>query len=1266
MTDEPTARGASDANERQARVAAAVEEARRALGGTDHEGWPPPESLAPAIDQLTAVEAELSRHGENSNLVSVCLGIALGVRCLGAGADAAPEDRAQALRRLRWADAEGPLELRYVVEARMALVLLLVPWARSVLRGVRPALLDALLVTGDVRVVSESELRNLAEAARVLDRIARTPLAPAAARANEYLRRVFDRVLTAARPGTARAPAADALAADGLAANALAANALATDGLAADGPVVNRSATAAPEDTLRDAVRDLVTLAGACGIRPFTRVLVWFATWLDADASAGPGDEMGLPPGALLPLRRVAEAQRFDAGQIRDAAELALRALRELPAERAEARANIARLHGWLLAGAGTREPGLVDFNTVERPLADPYATSGNPFEAWPVGLAAEPGFVSHVNERGPDRVRDFLAHAGLRERGSAARRDLLLATLSGDPGFLHDAATLLSEALSAVSPDSWWFLSLGQQLANVLDRAGHDGSLRDAEASLALLRELSAALEREGSLAPEAPFALDIALSTADAELRHARRTGDHEALPGLARDLRARLAALPPDGERRDQVARRLAETAELIERPVEQRQASEQEITGLRFLGTATPHPMSGGPMDEAALRSMIAEARADLGRPTVHADHEYDRRAQLGLAQLFLALHGESDPAVLDDAIAELSRARALIGLGHGGPERVEVLIKLAEAHTLRSLRRGPEFPGDIASFWNVTREAMSELAVEVFLQSGTDHGLSVALNGALLSRRLAYPLAPSAPDQAVLALEDGRALVLQAIAASRTLPRLLDAAGHPELADRWRARTANGSAAPIPSGLRRAALSALGVRPRRGGEFTLARRLLRTATTRELTAGLAATGTDALVYLLPGQTAGAVIPGRALILRPGAEPRGLPLPELTLPGSPPLERYLDAAAARSRSLDDPAAGADGRAEAEERWRAALAALCDWAWGAAVGPVLAALGPTPRGRPPRIVLVPCGQLGVVPWHAARQPASDGGPGGPGAGTRARYACELAVFSYAPSGTQFLAAAARRRTPPAAGRQVLLADPELTLPWAEMEADALRAACYPAASRYGEFPAGDEPPDAAGTPEELLAALPGGANPAQLIHLACHALAAPRPTASALRLAQPPGAPPDAGRLTVSEILDTVAGGPADAPGEANAGPLIVLSACETDLSTRRHDEALTLATALVACGAADVVGSRWAVVDGATAVLMAVFHHHLTAGGLAPPDALRAAQLWMLDPHREPPPTLPDPLRREAGRPDLHRPHLWAAFTHQGNPRPAPAR
>ncbi|RKN47005.1 CHAT domain-containing protein [Streptomyces hoynatensis] len=138
-------------------------------------------------------------------------------------------------------------------------------------------------------------------------------------------------------------------------------------------------------------------------------------------------------------------------------------------------------------------------------------------------------------------------------------------------------------------------------------------------------------------------------------------------------------------------------------------------------------------------------------------------------------------------------------------------------------------------------------------------------------------------------------------------------------------------------------------------------------------------------------------------------------------------------------------------------------------------------------------------------------------------------------------------------------------------------------------------------------------------------------------------------------DAGRLTVAGILDAAGHPPADRPG-----PLVVLSACETDLSTRDHDEALTLATALVGGGAADVVGSRWAVQDGTAAVMMVVFHHYLASGGLAPPDALRAAQLWMLDPHREAMPALSGPLRIEATRPDLHHIRHWAAFTHQGNP------
>ncbi|MBO1285641.1 CHAT domain-containing protein [Streptomyces sampsonii] len=255
----------------------------------------------------------------------------------------------------------------------------------------------------------------------------------------------------------------------------------------------------------------------------------------------------------------------------------------------------------------------------------------------------------------------------------------------------------------------------------------------------------------------------------------------------------------------------------------------------------------------------------------------------------------------------------------------------------------------------------------------------------------------------------------------------------------------------------------------------------------------------------------------------------------------------------------------------------------------------------------------------------------PVSRRPPAAPGPGTPSTKRSS-ATPPPAPSSWQPPPGAA---SPLAAGPQVLLADPELSLPWAELETATLRATCYPEALRYGEFLTADGERDAAGTPEDVLAALPGGTVPASLVHLSCHAVAASRPTESALRLAVPPGAPVGAGRLTVAGILDASAD---QRPGAA--GPLVVLSACETDLSGGHHDEALTLATALVAAGAADVVGSRWAVRDGPTSVLTAVLHHHLTDGRLAPPDALRA----------------------EAARPDLHQLCHWAAFTHQGNPAP----
>ncbi|MFJ9820653.1 CHAT domain-containing protein [Streptomyces sp. NPDC101151] len=235
-------------------------------------------------------------------------------------------------------------------------------------------------------------------------------------------------------------------------------------------------------------------------------------------------------------------------------------------------------------------------------------------------------------------------------------------------------------------------------------------------------------------------------------------------------------------------------------------------------------------------------------------------------------------------------------------------------------------------------------------------------------------------------------------------------------------------------------------------------------------------------------------------------------------------------------------------------------------------------------------------------------------------------------------------------------------------MSLPHAELEVTALHRAFYPQSRLYGESYEPPVEPEAPGTPDDLLD-VPGGTP--SLLHVACHGSAGTRPTASALQPALPgdsadpppdgtePGARPDGGRLTVARLLDL-----RNPEQDAADGPLVVPSACETDLGNRDHDEALTLTTAFLAGGARDAVGSRWATQDCASALMMAVSHHCLSVEGHSPADALRAAQMWMLDPHRRNPGSLGGSLLDELNKhPKPDRPATWAAFVHQGRPGPA---
>jgi CHAT domain-containing protein len=136
-------------------------------------------------------------------------------------------------------------------------------------------------------------------------------------------------------------------------------------------------------------------------------------------------------------------------------------------------------------------------------------------------------------------------------------------------------------------------------------------------------------------------------------------------------------------------------------------------------------------------------------------------------------------------------------------------------------------------------------------------------------------------------------------------------------------------------------------------------------------------------------------------------------------------------------------------------------------------------------------------------------------------------------------------------------------------------------------------------------------------------------------------------------DSEKLAVDAILRQARDRPVSAPGG-----LVSLAVCHSDLAAAEYDEALTLSTAFLAAGAVTVIGSRWEIPDGATSLLMFMFHLRVARYGDSPRDALRLAQLWMLDPDREPPEEMPDELAQRARRPRLRDITSWAGLVHQG--------
>ncbi|MGH3374685.1 MAG: CHAT domain-containing protein [Actinoallomurus sp.] len=612
--------------------------------------------------------------------------------------------------------------------------------------------------------------------------------------------------------------------------------------------------------------------------------------------------------------------------------------------------------------------------------------------------------------------------------------------------------------------------------------------------------------------------------------------------------------------------------------------------------------------------------------------------------MGLMMRYLVTRGRDD---LDRAIERLEEAREATGTGDAMPLPL-LLSTLAGAYRERGCARRD----DGRRMGEAGIASLRARAWDVMLQSSADRAFATAVAGEGHAAEMGrWCVADGIPGTAIEAFELGRAMVLHAATTDVGLPVLLRENGHGDLASEWETamarndpapwNTATGTAAPssgagfaellesiptaqLPSDLRHRVMKAI-----RGTETE--QRLFTPATPDEIAAALGEAAARALVYLVPRYEGEG---GLAVVVGTDGRIERIPLPRLTLGPRSRVATFLQAQrACRQAEPDSPE-----RRRAHRRWRYALGDLCDWAWPAVMEPILGAVAGMPGRRPMRVIVVAIGELGVIPWHAARRPAADGSP---------RYACQDAVISYSASARQFIEAR-RYGHRPWASAAALVRVRGGDLYWASKEIEQIHRRHYPDGKLFDNgrrrAAAGRSGP---ATAESVRGLLPGPrAAGASLVHLGCHAESAPRPVDSHLLL-------DGSETLGMSEILRQARARPAGTPGG-----LIVLAACGSDLSNRDHDEALTLASAFLAAGAAGVVGARWSVDDLPTALFMTLFHHYLNAAHDDPAIALRATQLWMLDPGRSVPADLASGLAEEMSTVNPAEPEFWAAFTYQG--------
>jgi CHAT domain-containing protein len=380
----------------------------------------------------------------------------------------------------------------------------------------------------------------------------------------------------------------------------------------------------------------------------------------------------------------------------------------------------------------------------------------------------------------------------------------------------------------------------------------------------------------------------------------------------------------------------------------------------------------------------------------------------------------------------------------------------------------------------------------------------------------------------------------------------------------------------------------------------------------------------------LVYLVP---AAPPVSGFAVIAPVEGQPRYLSLPHLVIGPDTDIERYLRGLGTRDVQLMNAGPGTDTD---PAEFRTSVEVVCDWAWNAAMRPIVKPY--RDMDRIPHLVLIPMGELARVPWQAARGPDGE-------------YLVEWIALSQAASARMLCDSAAAERVP-LTSSGLVVADPDTggaaaDLPSARLEAYAIRQAFYPSASYLGRLPNGSPSHSGAGTPDDVRAWLRADeAEAGVVVHLASHGVMETALDSAASRLLLAGGS------LTADELIGILA----DSPGHRIG--LAVLAACHTGRSVHGYDEAYSLATMFLAAGARSVLSTQWSIPDQDTSLLMYMFHHYLIAERHPPWDALRCAQIWMLDATRTVPDRMPEPLRRTLRGADPTQVMAWAGFVHWG--------